>query len=136
MVYNITAKEAYKFLKDNKNILLIDVRTTAELAYVGEPDLFGCKAKLLFCPIYEFPHMELNSEFESSVEAAISDSNYEELYFICRSGVRSNIAAQIFERKGYKCYNISDGFEGEPNKLGHRNTIGGWKFSQLPWRQK
>lgn len=136
MVHNITAQDAFVRLQNEENALLIDVRTSAELAYVGGPNLSGCKANLLFCPIYEFPHMELNSAFESKVGEAIKNENSNSLYFICRSGARSNAAAQLFEKKGYECYNIVDGFEGELNEFGHRNTIAGWKVAKLPWRQK
>lgn len=136
MVSNITSENAFNSLKNKENAMLVDVRTSAELAYVGGPDLSDCKAKLLFCPIYEYPHMDLNPEFEGRIEDAIEDFNSEEIYFICRSGKRSNIAAQMFEGKGYKCYNLVDGFEGEPDNNGRRNTVGGWKASKLPWRQK
>lgn len=136
-VSNIKSEEAFNALKDNAKALLIDVRTDAEFTYVGVPDLSGCKGELFCCSIYEFPHMELNPNFEDIVGHAINDFSSEELYFICRSGTRSGIAAQLFsEKKGYKCYNVSDGFEGKLDQHSHRNTIDGWKVSQLPWRQK
>ncbi|MDC3086577.1 rhodanese-like domain-containing protein, partial [Pelagibacteraceae bacterium] len=46
------------------------------------------------------------------------DSN---IYFICKSGGRSNIAANMVEKEGYKrLYNVEDGF-----------TLG-WKPKGLP----
>ena len=33
------------------------------------------------------------------------------------------------------CYNILEGFEGDKDAHGHRNTIGGWRKAGLPWIQ-
>lgn len=53
---------------------------------------------------------------------------YLTLYFLCRSGHRSLMAANFMANIGYKnCYNIIDGFEGNlQNK--------GWKQNNLPWQ--
>jgi len=38
--------------------------------------------------------------------------------------------------KGYKrCFNVSDGFEGNLDGNRHRGTKGGWKVAGLPWIQ-
>jgi len=50
------------------------------------------------------------------------------IFFLCRSGYRSFIAANFIANMGYKnCYNISDGFEGN-------NQNKGWKQNNLPWQ--
>jgi hypothetical protein len=37
---------------------------------------------------------------------------------------------------GYSyCFNVTDGFEGEPDASRHRGTAAGWKASNLPWMQ-
>jgi len=52
------------------------------------------------------------------------------IFFLCRSGYRSFIAANFIANIGYKnCYNISDGFEGNNRVLSK-----GWKQNNLPWQ--
>jgi rhodanese-related sulfurtransferase len=37
---------------------------------------------------------------------------------------------------GYNnCYNVLEGFEGDKDASGHRNTVGGWRRAGLPWHQ-
>ncbi len=56
--------------------------------------------------------------------------------FLCRSGVRSIGAATAASAAGYtNCYNILEGFEGDKDASGHRNTVGGWRMAGLPWLQ-
>jgi rhodanese-related sulfurtransferase len=56
--------------------------------------------------------------------------------FLCRSGVRSNAAAEAATRAGWKqAYNILEGFEGDKDAEQHRNTVGGWRKTGLPWTQ-
>ena len=43
---------------------------------------------------------------------------------MCMGGVRSQAAAELIEKKKYKCVNISDGF------LGNNENIG-WKENNL-----
>ena len=33
------------------------------------------------------------------------------------------------------CYNVLEGFEGDRDASGHRNTKGGWRAAGLPWTQ-
>ena len=54
----------------------------------------------------------------------------------CRSGGRSHNAAMIAMQSGYAdCYNVLEGFEGDRDAQGHRNTVGGWRAAGLPWVQ-
>jgi rhodanese-related sulfurtransferase len=56
--------------------------------------------------------------------------------FLCRSGVRSHHAAQAAAQAGYSnSYKVLEGFEGDKDAQGHRNTVGGWRFAGLPWIQ-
>ena len=51
------------------------------------------------------------------------------LLFLCRSGARSQGAATAAEAAGYgTTYNVTQGFEGGPGKVG-------WKHADLPWQQ-
>ncbi|HEX7812520.1 MAG TPA: rhodanese-like domain-containing protein, partial [Burkholderiales bacterium] len=60
----------------------------------------------------------------------------EPVMFLCRSGARSSSAAKRATEAGYsKCYNVLQGFEGDKDSEGHRNSVGGWRFAGLPWTQ-
>jgi rhodanese-related sulfurtransferase len=60
----------------------------------------------------------------------------EPVLFICRSGGRSHHAALLAQQAGYAAsYNVLEGFEGDRDAQGHRNTIGGWRAAGLPWTQ-
>jgi rhodanese-related sulfurtransferase len=55
---------------------------------------------------------------------------------ICRSGARSLAAAQALAAAGFtELYNVAEGFEGDRDEDGHRNTINGWRQRGLPWIQ-
>ena len=60
----------------------------------------------------------------------------EPVMFLCRSGVRSHQAAIAATQAGWReAYNILEGFEGDKDTEGHRNTLGGWRKAGLPWIQ-
>ena len=49
---------------------------------------------------------------------------------------RSHNAAMIAMQAGYaEAYNVLEGFEGDKDAAGHRNTKGGWRAADLPWTQ-
>jgi rhodanese-related sulfurtransferase len=56
--------------------------------------------------------------------------------FICRSGARSHETATVAKRAGFaSTFNVVEGFEGDRDPEGHRNTVGGWRAAGLPWMQ-
>ena len=56
--------------------------------------------------------------------------------FICRSGARSHAAATAAATAGYtQCYNVLEGFQGDKDANGHRDSVGGWRLAGLPWYQ-
>ena len=107
---------------------LVDVRTDAELNYVG--GIPGSE----HIEWNNFPDGERNPRFiEQLAQAAKKD---EPVMFLCRSGVRSHNAAIAATQAGWKeAYNVLEGFEGDKDADGHRNTVGGWRFARLPWIQ-
>ncbi|MBL6621145.1 MAG: rhodanese-like domain-containing protein [Rickettsiales bacterium] len=118
------------------NSYLIDVRTPAEWQFVGCPDLGSFKSKYVQIPIFEYPEMSFNNDFQFQIKSIENINKDSILLFICRSGVRSRKAAEIAENLGYQnIYNISDGFEGDVDEQCHRGNISGWKHSRLPWKQ-
>jgi len=118
--------EAYALMQQGAK--LVDVRTAAELHYVGSVP--GSDA----IEWNTYPEGQRNPAFlEELAEIVRKD---EPVMFLCRSGVRSHSAAVAAAQAGWtEAYNILEGFEGDKNAEGHRNAVGGWKFARLPWIQ-
>ena len=132
---DIMPAEAWKILADDPKAVLVDVRTTAEWAYVGQADISSLSKETVLLEWKVFPAMESNPEFVGELSAKISDKDAP-LLFLCRSGVRSKAAAITMTAEGYAtCYNIATGFEGDKDSDGHRGHVGGWKVEGLPWMQ-
>lgn len=131
-----TPKEAWRILEENKDAILVDVRTTAEWSFVGVPDLSSLGREVVMLSWRLYPQMQINEKFlEQLVGFGVQDKNAPVL-FICRVGGRSGEAARAAAQAGYAyCYNVLEGFEGDVNEKGHRGVKGGWKAAALPWTQ-
>jgi rhodanese-related sulfurtransferase len=107
---------------------LVDVRTQPELLYVGKiPGSVALEWQT-------YPGNRPNPEFLGELAAAVGKD--QPVMFLCRSGARSHAAAEAATRAGWReCYNVLEGFEGDKDEQQHRNTVGGWRKSGLPWIQ-
>jgi rhodanese-related sulfurtransferase len=136
---SLSVEETWARLERDRDSVLIDVRTTAEWAYVGLPDLSGIGKRLVQVEWQAFPGNRVNAAFATEAAAqltAIGASKDSELFFICRSGGRSLSAARAMAAAGYtRCRNVADGFEGPLDPDRHRGRLGGWKAKGLPWAQ-
>lgn len=134
---DIDAGQAWALLEAESSAVLVDVRTTGEWTYVGVPDLSGLGKKPVLIEWQVFPAMQINSGFTDELTARIGDRDKgRALLFLCRSGVRSKVAAMAMTTCDYtRCYNISNGFEGPLDQQGHRGGVAGWKAEHLPWVQ-
>jgi rhodanese-related sulfurtransferase len=132
---DLSPTQAWSLLQDEADALLIDVRTDAEWSYVGGPNLATLTKHVLQLSWQIFPQMQVAPDFVEQLCAhAISPT--QSLLFLCRSGVRSRHAAAAMTQAGYlRCYNISQGFEGDKDSNGQRGNIGGWKVDGLDWMQ-
>ena len=127
--------EAWRVLEEEPSAVLIDVRTDAEWAYVGLPDLRQLGKETLCVAWQTFPGLERNPDFLAELEAA-GVGREQTLLLICRSGVRSRHAATALTAAGFaRCYNVAEGFEGDRDETGRRGRQGGWKARGLPWIQ-
>jgi rhodanese-related sulfurtransferase len=107
---------------------LVDVRTEAELHYVGSVP--GTDA----IEWNTYPDGTRNPEFLNQLADTVPKDV--PVMFLCRSGVRSHQAAIAATQAGWKeAYNILEGFEGDKDANGHRGTLGGWRKAGLPWIQ-
>ena len=138
-VGEVVPVEAWEMLKSDPRAQLVDVRTTAEWAFVGVPDLHELGRKAVLIEWSEYPSMARNGEFESLVEAQLKARGAgadTPIVFICRSGARSLSAAKAMAAKGYsRCFNLTGGFEGDLDGAKHRGERNGWKHDGLPWTQ-
>lgn len=123
----LSPKDAYAVLTQMPAFKLVDVRSKAELDFVGRiPGVIEVELKT-------YPGMQPNPAFlEQLTQHANKDTP---LFFLCRSGARSNEAATLAANAGYTAYNVLEGFEGDKDAHGHRNTVGGWRARGLPWSQ-
>ena len=134
-VEQISPQNAFELLKNQKNSVLIDVRTSEELSFVGVVNASSFENRLIFLAWQTLPQMQQNQNFANDLLAKVNIDN--EILFLCRTGGRSNQSAQLASTLGFKkCYNIINGFEGDLNSQNHRGLVNGWKASNLPWEQK
>jgi rhodanese-related sulfurtransferase len=120
--------EAHELLQSAPGAKLVDVRSRAELDWVGRiPDAVEIEWAT-------YPGMSLNPNFLAALGQQVDKESL--VLFICRTGVRSNAAAAAATGAGFlDCYNVLEGFQGEKDTEGHRNTTGGWCAAGLPWVQ-
>jgi len=130
---DVSPVRAWRDLQDRAEAVLVDVRTCAEWIYVGGPDLASLGKTVVQVEWLMFPTMENNPRFLDELRE--QDVRLDQaVYLICRSGVRSQQAAELLALHGYTTYNVAGGFEGQVDANGHRG-VGGWRAEGLPWRQ-
>lgn len=138
-IQSVSVEEAWTRLKADATSVLIDVRTIAEWAYVGLPDLSSIGKRPVLVEWQSFQDDQPNGAFVDRLAEALAPlgaGQDSELFFICRSGQRSLKAAQAMTAAGYgRCRNVAEGFEGPLDPHRHRGRLGGWKAKGLPWAQ-
>ena len=120
--------EAQALLEQQPGAKLVDVRSRAELDFVGRiPGSVEIEWKT-------YPGMLPNAQFLAQLKQAVPQEAT--VLFLCRSGGRSHETAAAAAQAGYRdAYNILEGFEGDRDGAGHRNSVGGWRARGLPWVQ-
>ena len=123
---NVPPELAWQWLQSGEAVL-VDVRTDAEREWVGKvPGAIAIAWK-------QWPGMALNTSFDAQVLAAVPQGR--KVVLLCRSGVRSVVAARRATSLGLQAYNILEGFEGDVDGSGQRGNLGGWRLRGLPWHQ-
>ncbi len=124
MIKQLASKEIKEYIKTKPNCILLDVRTNEEWNQIGKPDgeKIGLKTHLL--PI-QFGEMRIFNENFIKEFKNLNVNQGQEILIICRSGIRSQLAAELLTKENYTCLNISDGFEGNNKNVG-------WKKCELP----
>lgn len=123
---NVLPDLAWQWLQSGEAVL-VDVRTDAEREWVGKvPGAIAVAWK-------QWPGMAFNASFDAQLLAAVPQRR--KVVLLCRSGVRSVVAAQRATSLGLQAYNILEGFEGDVDGSGQRGNLGGWRLRGLPWHQ-
>jgi len=108
--------------------VLVDVRTTEERKFVGHVPGSLHVAWASGTAMTRNPRFVRELEAKTSKEATV--------LLLCRSGKRSDLAAEAAAKAGFtNVFNVLEGFEGEIDEQRHRGSLGGWRAHDLPWVQ-
>jgi rhodanese-related sulfurtransferase len=146
----LSAKEAESMLQKLGNkAMMVDVRTQAEVEYVGEADPVSYNIPYMVNDYNTWDEkngryqMSPNSGFLSKMADVLKAAGLNKdstIILMCRSGDRSAGAANLMIKAGYKnVYSIADGFEGDIAQEGDhkgQRAVNGWKNAGLPWTYK
>jgi rhodanese-related sulfurtransferase len=138
----LKSTDAFRALEADPSIVFVDVRTTADFAFVGHPAPIDANVPLRFHTTeYRADRsgylMQDNPDFIDEVVTLVEDhgkTRDDPVFVICRSGGRSRAAADMLAGAGFtQVYNIVDGFEGGKDKATGHRTVEGWRNAGLPW---
>ena len=124
MIKQLASNKIKEYLKSQPNCVLLDVRTDEEWNLHGKPDGDKIGLKTHFLSIQIGDEGIFNENFIQEFKN-LNINQDQEILTMCRSGNRSQIAAELLTKENYTCSNISDGF------LGNQENIG-WKNCDLP----
>lgn len=143
----MTSRQAYDYMMKNMdNALFLDVRTPAELNYLGVTSVMDANVPTDTMDgtawddkknRYKRKH---NENFVADVDARLKAKGLKKsdpVILMCRSGKRSAKAVNVLAKAGYtNVYTVVDGYEGDKVKKGEnkgKRMKNGWKNSGLPW---
>ncbi len=128
---HLPPRDAFEFLHNTPQALLVDCRSEMEYLFVGHP------AGALHVSWNDGADWEVNPHFVGQVKKVAGTNHaHRPIVLICRSGNRSIEAGEALERAGFTdVYNVLHGFEGDLDESHHRNAKNGWRFEGLPWEQ-
>jgi len=147
----LTPSEAHEMIgQDPAKVLFIDVRTPAEMNFIGMPTEADANVPYMLMP--DFPvwdaekssfKLELNPDFVPAVRERLEKKGLDQnakVIVMCRSGDRSAASANLLAEAGFtNVYSIVEGFEGDMAKEGPTagtRSVNGWKNAGLPWSYK
>ncbi len=142
----LSSPQAYAMKqREGDKLLFVDVRTRAEVMYLGTPTVTDAVVPLVN-PVGGFTvwdeaketfKTDLNEGFVAELEKRLAQRHLtrtDPIVLMCRSGDRSARAINmLLTDRGYtKVYSVVDGYEGDLSKAGRRD-VNGWKNAGLPW---
>jgi len=120
MTKQILSEEVEGYVKKNPKSVLLDVRTEEEWNTDGKPDGEKIALKTHFITI-QFADKTFNQNFIEDFKKLNIEKDHE-ILAMCMGGVRSQMAAELLTKEGYNCVNISDGFLGNSENKGWKNS--------------
>lgn len=149
----LTPLEAWQMKQqDTEGVLFIDVRTRAEVQYVGFTEYADANIPIMFQPgSYDWiadkkdPQAGQfkkapNTDFSKAVDRLVESRGLDKsapVIVMCAAGKRSTAAARALHEAGYsRVYNLYEGFEGVKASEGYfrgQRVVNGWKNAALPW---
>jgi len=124
MIKQLVAKDIKSYLMAESNSVLLDVRTKEEWETIGKPEGEKIGLKTYFLSIQFGNERIFNENFIQEFKN-LKINQDKNILITCRSGARSQFAAELLTKENYRCVNISDGFEGNQENVG-------WKKCNLP----
>ena len=122
MIKQLAAKDIKSYLMAESNSVLLDVRTKEEWETIGKPEGKKIGLETYFLPIQFGKERIFNENFIQEFKN-LAISHDKNVLIICRSGARSQFAAELLNKKeNYTCINISDGFEGNKENVGRKRS--------------
>ncbi len=144
----LTPREAYEMkTREGDQVLLVDIRTRAELKYVGSSALIDANIPARFLKLdYAWSaksstyRTRSNPSFVADMKLMLKKKGADmstPIILMCTSGTRAPKAAELLKQAGFtQIYSQYQGFEGTKAKsgadMGHR-VVDGWKNDNLPW---
>ena len=112
MVKQITASQ-FKELSFKERDCLVDVRSPEEWKVFGKPDgeSLGLSTYFISYQLKENDNIIINPNFIDDMNR-LELNKKSKIFFICSSGIRSQIVAEIFKKKQFETINVTDGFDG------------------------
>ena len=124
MIKQLASKDIKDYLITKPNSVLLDVRTKEEWDTIGKPNGEKIGLKTYFLSIQFGNERIFNENFIQEFKN-LKINQDKNILITCRSGARSQFAAELLTKENNTCVNISDGFEGNQENVG-------WKKSDLP----
>ena len=146
----LSAEEAYSLRQQNNQALFIDIRSLAEITFLGMPTIADANieyqrmdSQSRFNEKRGSFSLSTNPNFATEVKQLVEHrglSKTDPVILMCRSGGRSAKAADELATLGFtRVYSITDGYEGDKvrgGRLAGQRVINGWKNAGLPWSYK
>ena len=144
----LTPREAYqKKLAAGDALLFIDVRTRAEIKFIGMANMVDANIPLrMLRDDYAWSEKSAtyrtreNPDFVAAVERLLEHRGLDRnspIILMCQSGSRVPVAARRLHQAGFgEVYTQYQGFEGFKAKQGPykgQRVVNGWKNANLPW---
>ncbi len=131
----------------NEDVLFVDIRSRAEVAFLGLPTRVDVHMPYMVMPMMAYFNedkgvydLEINPDFPNDFKSYADEhgvSSDTPIILMCRSGSRSARAADLLANMGYtQVYSLVDGYEGDKAKDGPdqgQRLVNGWRNAGLGW---